>query len=177
MRILSSVKQQYLIIGGSLLLAILCYELAFKKTFDLWRTHSRLTQELQQSSDISTSPAYLARKNANLDQIINAYRMDSVSFKNNAVNKIADLADRQKVKFTAVPTDDPLYHAPGFILQKLDFEGDFFPLLQLVHQLQATTGIGMLRSVSWMKKKVISGDPVHNDNKKLVLEVYMEIAR
>lgn len=177
MLIPSFIKPQYLIVVGSLILAVFCYELAFKKTFELWRMHSRLTQELQQSSDLSTSPGYLARKNENLDHIINSYRMDSVSFRNNAVNKIADLADQQKVKFTIVPADDPLYHAPGFILQKLDFEGDFFSLLKLVNKLQATANIGMLRSVSWMAKKSLSEDPIHNSNKKLVLEVYMAIAR
>ena len=164
-------------VAGSLILAVFCYELAFKKTLELWRTHSRLTQELQQSSDLSTSPGYLARKNENLDHIISAYRLDSVSFRNRAVNEIADLADQQQVKFITVPADDPLYHAPGFILQKLDFEGDFFSLLKLVNKLQATAGIGLLRSVSWMTKKSLSEDPVHNNGKKLILEVYMEIAR
>lgn len=171
---LSAIRKPYFVVAGSLLLATICYELAFKKTFEAWQTHVHLAQEALQASDISTAPVYLARKNSNLDQIINTYKMDSVNFRNNVVNKIADLAEQQKVKFTIIPADDPLYHTPRFILQKLDFEGDFFSLLKLSNQLQETSGIGMLRSVSWKAKKLAQNDA---RDKKLVLEVYMEISR
>ena len=73
-----------------------------------------------------------------------------------------------------VPLQDPLYHTDHFIIQKLDFEGDFFALTKVFNQLQATSGIGVVRAVSY---KVIGLRSGENDGKKLELEVYLETVK
>jgi hypothetical protein len=171
---LGQINKQYLLIGGTILLLALSYQLAFKNTLNAWSLHRQLQQDLSQSTDISTQPAYVARKNRNLDQIIKAYQLDSVTFRNNAVNTIARLAEQEQVKLTVIPTDDAIYHTPHFIIQKLNFEGGFFALLKLADILQSTPGIGMLRSASWKTQKQ---SPADEKSKKLSLEIYMEIYR
>ncbi|MES2275326.1 MAG: hypothetical protein V4592_04840 [Bacteroidota bacterium] len=167
------VNKQYWLIAGTALLLVICYQLAFKNTLQAWAVHRQLQQQLLQSADVSTEPAYIARKNNNLDQIIKTYRIDSVIFRNNVVNDIARLAEQEQVKLTVVPADDALYHTPRFIIQKLNFEGGFFPLLKLVDQLQNTPGIGMLRSIAFKTQKLSSGESA----KKLNMEIYLEIYR
>lgn len=171
---LRNTKKTYLLIAGTILLLLISYELAFKKTVSAWQLHRQLQQQLTAATDMSTAPDYLFRKNKNLDQLIKSYRLDSVTFRNNVVNTIAGLAEQEQVKFTIIPADDPLYHPPRFIIQKLDFEGDFFSLLKLVNSLQTASGVGILRSVSLKTKKLIPGD---DRSKKLNLEIYMEICR
>ena len=168
------VNMNYLLIAGTVLLLVICYELAFKQTIEAWSAHSQLKQQVTLGSDISLQPSYLNRKNSNLDKIIAAYTQDSVTFKNNVVNVIAALADRQKVKLTIIPSDDVLYHTPLFIIQKLSLEGSFFDLLKLTDTLQRTRNIGIIRSASWKIKKTIGEN---QKSQKVILELYMEIYR
>jgi hypothetical protein len=42
-----------------------------------------------------------------------------------------------------------MYHTDKFIVQKLDFEGGFFALTKVFNQLQATPGVGVIRSASY----------------------------
>ncbi len=171
---LAVINKQYLLLGGTCLLLIIGYEIAFKNTLNSWKLNQKLQQQLTQANDISAEPGYLSRKNKNLDQIIRSYQLDSLVFRNNVMNKIADLAEPLGIKLITIPSDDVVYHTPQFIVQKLDFEGDFFSLLKLVNKIQTTAEIGILRSVSWKAKKT----PLQNlSTPKLDLEIYMEMYR
>ncbi|GAB3910000.1 hypothetical protein [Mucilaginibacter boryungensis] len=167
-------KKSYLLIGGSLLLLLIGYQFAFKTTLAMWQEHTQLAAQLVPTADMSVQPAYLWRKSANLDKIIKNYKLDSAVFRNNVINRVSALAEINHVKLTGVPMDDPLYHTPHFIIQKLIFTGDFFDLLKMVNQLQNTNGIGMLRSVAWKQEKSQFREM---KSKKLDLEVFLEIYR
>jgi hypothetical protein len=167
-------KKTYWLTGGSFLLLLIGYLLAFKSTITLWQEHKRLAQQLSQSADISVQPAYLSRKSANVDSIVRSYRIDSAAFRNNVISNVATIAEANRVKLTTIPPDDPLYHTPHFIIQKLIFNGDFFDLLKMVNQLQNTNGIGMLRSVAWKREKNQFRDTKTDE---VNLEVFLEIYR
>ena len=59
-------------------------------------------------------------------------------------------------------------------IQKLNFEGDFFSLTKVLNQLQSTKGIGVPRAATF---KVMGIRSNVDETKKLLLEVYLEIAR
>jgi hypothetical protein len=165
------IKREYLLIAASLLLLVISYRLAFKKTLEAWREHSHLKTELAQSPGLEVQPAYLNRKNHNIDQIINLYKTDTIAFRSNAISAIASIAEKEGVKLSEVPTQDPIYHTDKYIIQKLDFEGDYFALTRMLNQLQATKGTGMCRSVTFM---VLTTRTSVVEIKKLVLELYLE---
>ena len=167
-------KKQYLFIGCSLLILYLCYQLAFKATIEAWHVNRQLTQQLTQSADLSYQPAYLERKNANLNKLLNRYKTDTVAFRSNIISTIASIAEKQNVKLSEVPVQDPLYHTDQVLIQKLDFEGDFFSLTKVLKQLQQTAHIGMVRAVTYRTIKMDSGTSAV---KKLVLEIYFEIIK
>jgi len=168
------IKREYLLVAVSVLLLIISYRLALKKTIDAWQEHSRLKKELSQSAGIDVQPAYLDRKNHNIDQIINVYKTDTIAFRNSTISAIASIAEKENVKLSEVPTQDPIYHTDKFIIQKLAFEGDYFALTRTLNQLQATKGIGMCRSATF---KVIITRTSIEAIKKLVLEVYLETVK
>ena len=168
------IKKDYLLLAGALLLLVISYQLAFKRTVEAWQLHNSLKKQLSQGQDLQDQPAYLERKSHNLDQIINLYKTDTTTFRSNAISVIASIAEKQNVKLSEVPTQDPIYHSDTFIIEKLDFEGDYFALTRVFNQLQSTANIGMPRSATFRAVKVKPGE---DDGKKLVMEVYLETVK
>jgi len=166
-------KKEYLLVAAAILLLLISYQLAFKKTIEAWQLNTGLKHQLAQSTDVSYQPGYLERKNANLSNILKLYKADTVDFRSNIIGTISAIAEKENVKLTGVPTQDPFYHTPQFIIQKLDFEGDYFALIKTLKQLQGAKGIGLVRAVTF-KTSVINSSS--DKAKKLLLEVYLEMA-
>jgi hypothetical protein len=162
------IKKEYLLIAGAVLLLLLSYQLAFKKTIEAWELNHSLKQQLIQSGDVSSDPGYLQRKNQNLDRIIGLYQADTTEFRSSIISTIAEIAGKENVKLSEVPTGDPGYHTPQFIVQKLRFEGNYFLLEKVLNRLKSTPGVGVIRSVQFKIAK-------DEKNKKLLLEIYLEI--
>ena len=162
-------KKQYIFISGIVILAIICYQVAFKKTIDFWQVNKRLKAQLEQSSDVSIQPGYTARKIANLDRILDLYKADTMNFRSNTIGKISSVAEAENVKLAEVPNRDPVYSNEQFRIQKLDFEGDYFSLMKVFQRLGQTKEAGVIRSVVLQERRATNGD------KKLIMELYFEI--
>ena len=167
-----SVNNAYLLIGGIALVLFISYQLAIKNTIAAWQINKQLTGQIANENNTSVQPDYLARKSSNLAKIINQYKTDTIAFRSNVINTIASVAEKEGVKLSEVPAQDPWYRSDRFIIQKLSFEGDYFALIKTLDGLQKTTGIGMVRSVGL--QTVITRSNTAN-LKKLVMEVYMEM--
>ena len=166
------VKKEYLLIAATVIGLLVCYELAFKKTIAAWQLNSSLKSRLARSADLTYQPQYQERKNKNLDKIISLYKADTVNFRSNIIGIISTLAEKEDVKLSEVPTQDPLYHNDQFIIQKLNFEGDYFALLKVLKAIQSAGDIGIVRSVTIKTVMAASGS---GQVKKLMMEVYLEI--
>ncbi|SHL98138.1 hypothetical protein [Mucilaginibacter sp. OK098] len=168
------VKKEYLFIASVIILLLISYQLAFKKTLEAWQINKQLKTQIAQASDLSIQPAYLERKNNNLSKIISTYKTDTITFRSNIINTISIIAEKEHVKLSEVPLADPLFHNDKFIIQKLSFEGDFFALTKVLNQLQAAKGVGVVRSISY---KSIALNSKNDDVKKIVMGIYFEILK
>jgi hypothetical protein len=168
------IKKEYLLIAGPILLLLLSYQFAFKKTIEAWQINKRLKAQLTLAADLSYQPAYFERKSNNLSLVINRYKTDTVAFRSNIISSISLIAEKENVKLSEVPVQDPAYHTDQFIIQKLSFEGGFFALTKVPNQLQATDGIGLVRSVSY---KIMGNGSNQHESKKLVMEIYLETSK
>jgi hypothetical protein len=167
-------KKEYLLIAGAICCFAICYQLALKNTIAAWQIHKQLTAEVTRATDLSFQPAYLERKNANLNRIIGRYQTDTLVFRSNSLSIIAAIAGKQNVKLSEVPLQDPLFHTDKFIIQKLNFDGDYFSITKFLNRLQATSGIGMIRSIDYKITGIRSNT---EETKKLMVEVYLELAK
>jgi len=168
------VKKEYLLIAATLILLLVSYRFAYKNTIEAWALNKELIIKLAQSNDLSYQPGYLERQEANLNKIVNSYKADTALFRSNIISTIAAIAEKENVKLTGVPVQDAAYHTDHFIVEKLEFEGDFFSLVKVADQLQNTQNIGIMRCEDF---KTISDRSGTNEVKKLVLEIYLEILR
>lgn len=141
------IKKEYLLLGGSVVVLIICYQLAIKKTVEAWQLRKQLTSQLAQSSNVNFQPGYSERRNANISRILSLYKADTVNFRSNIISRISSIAEKENVKLSEVPVEDPALHHNQLIVQKLAFEGDYFALIKTLNELQKTSGIGMIRSI------------------------------
>lgn len=153
-----------------MILLVICYQLAFKKTIGAWELNKRLKSQLEQSSDVSIQPGYTERKNTNLDRILDLYKADTMNFRSNTISKISLVADAENVKLAEVPSRDPIYSNGQFLIQKLDFEGDYFSLMKVFQRLSQTKEIGIIRSAVFKGRREADSEKA----KKLVMELYFE---
>jgi len=169
-----NIKREYLLIVASILILLLAYQLAFKKTIEAWKLHSDLKKQVTRSADAGYQPGYLERKNANLDQILQLYKADTNNYRSNVLSNISSIAERENVKLSQVPLQDAAYHTSQFVIQKLSFEGDYFSLIRTLDRLQSTRQIGVLRCVDM---KTINLRLADDDKKKIVMEAYLEVSK
>jgi hypothetical protein len=164
------IKKEYLLMAGTLLACLACYQLAFKRTVAAWQLNQQLKARLAQSSDVSNQPGYTARKNANLDRVLELYQADSINFRSNTISQIAQIAEAGQVKLAEVPYDNQVYANSWFLIQKLDFEGDYFSLMRVFQQLEQRHEAGIIRSAAFRAKR--GTDP--EKEKKIVMVLYFE---
>ena len=168
------IKNEYLLIAGTILLFLLCYQLAFKKTIEVWQINKNLKTNLNRATDLSDQPAYLERKNGNLSKILNLYKTDTINFRSNTISIIATIAAKEQVKLSEVPLQDPIYHTDQFIIQKLNFFGDYFSVTEVFKELELSTGLGVIRSAEY---KFTKQNSISHLQKKLTLEIYLETSK
>jgi len=167
-------KKDYWLIAGTILLLVICYQLAFKKTIQAYQNHNRLQAEISQVSDVSYEPGYLQRKATNMDRILERYRMDTLALRGNTLAQIAMVAEREDVKLSEVPVQDPSFNTTHFIIQKLEFEGNYPALLKTFNNLSSITNVGVPRSITI---KTVSKSTSSREEKKTVMDVLMEIKK
>jgi hypothetical protein len=165
-------KKEYLPTAVAVVLLLLCYQLAFKNTLLAWQLNSSLKKQLTQVADVSLRPAFEQRKNKNLDRTINLYKADTSALRSKTLSDISAIAEKENVKLTEVPNRDPLFQTPELLIQRIDFEGDYFSLMKVFAALQKAGKIGMIRSATFDVTTALSGN---EKVKKIALKTYFEI--
>jgi hypothetical protein len=166
-------RKEYVLAGGTVLLFLLSYQFAFKKTIDLWQDNTRLKARLVPAGDLSVQPEYLKRKSENLTAILRTYRVDSAAFRNSVINTVARIAARENVRLLEVPSEDPYFRTSKFTVQKLVFQGDYFSLVKTLKNLQQEADIGAIRSAALK----LPGRGQTGDLRSPVLELYFLSAK
>ncbi|MES2807008.1 MAG: hypothetical protein V4619_00175 [Bacteroidota bacterium] len=164
-------KKNQVFFAGILLLIVICYKLAFKNTIDAWQTNRKLKAQTK-TGNLAYQPDYLNRKARNLDKVIDSYRADTSTFRSNFINRVALMAAKENVKLSDVPSPNSSTRSDRLIIQKISLEGDYFSLIRTVQGIQQTQGIGFVRSVRFK----VANSP-SNVNQKLIVEIFLEIAR
>jgi hypothetical protein len=168
-----NIKNGYGLAAATLLLLLVSYQLAFKKTILAWQQHQEMSSRLEQTTDLSYQPGYMERKERNLQAALGRYRVDTVAFRNLIINQIALIAEKENVRLKEVPDQDPFYHTDKLIIQKLVFEGDYFSLVRLLNSLQSAAGVGVVRSLILKLPARTSASEIRFP----VLEIFLEAAK
>lgn len=167
---IGQIKKEYLLLAASVVMLVICYQLAFKKSIEAWHQHRQLQAQAAQSVSGSFQPGYSERKSANISKILNLYKADTVNFRSNIISRISLVAEKENVKLSEVPADDPSLHNNKIIHQKLTFEGDYLSLVKTLNELQKTPEIGVIRSID-LKAAPANGDERHSGQPTMAVDL------
>jgi hypothetical protein len=167
---LKNIRKDYLLIAGSILFFLVCYRFSFSHTVEAWKLRRELQQKIKASADLSYQPGYLERKDNNLNHIIGRFKIDTTTLRSNMITTIALQAEKMQVRLSRVPIQSVSNPGDKYVVQRLDFEGDYFSLCKLLGQLQSSEATGLVRAVDITSGKATDNNP---EKKKLNMRLFI----
>lgn len=148
---------------------LLCWFLAFDKTFEAVKLNNKLTDDSRLGNDISFNPSYVQRKLSALDKILKSYKVaedwnDKLWMQSSAV------ATKQNVgvDFVLNKASNEADSTSAGKTQALYFYSNYVQLVKLVDTLESLPGIGKIAA---LQVKAPKADPTDDKSKKCVLRV------
>ncbi|MFD2162284.1 hypothetical protein ACFSJU_07755 [Paradesertivirga mongoliensis] len=147
-----------ILLAGALILALLSWNLAFRKTYDAMSLNSELVSKVEQKNDLSVNPDYLNRKQQVLNQVVRQYTLDSAEWSSDfwlKVSKAAALKD-VSVNYNPSATKALSDSASQIAKQDIAFKGEFKKLVTLLDSLERMKGAGLVASSKFVKEKKLN---------------------
>lgn len=137
---------------------VLCWILAFSKTFDAIRLNLSLSAQASQSEDISFNPVYTQRKLKALEQILKTYQVKPEAWSNTLWMKASAAAAKQgaTIDYTVSRPQERDTTMTG-LSQTLHCYGNFAQLVKVIDTLERTPGIGKLSALQFKGPKAAVG--------------------
>lgn len=166
---LDSIKKNKLLVPAFVLGLLLCWFLAFNKTFDAIKLNRKLKDTSEKEHDISFNSSYVKQKLSALDLILKGYKVKE-DWNDQLWMQASSIAARKNVpiEFTF---NKPVLNADSTLVgnkQSLYFKGGFIELLKLVDTLERVNGIGQ---ISALQLKTTKKDIAIDRIKKCVLRL------
>ena len=165
-------KRDIILVLGIVFFAFICYQFAIKNTLDAYKQNQKLAGALRGNSVGKLPVGFMKRKSQNLDKILIKYTLDSATFKGRAVGEIASIAEEENLKLIEIPIMEPFYNTEYFLIQRIDFEGDYYSIVKFIKRVQSRNNVGVLRSLSMKTRK--KGD---EKGKSIILELFLQIKK
>lgn len=148
-------KKNILAVIGLLVLLWLCYQLAFKKTWDTYQQKKELESQAQFFRDMPKQLAVLKQKERYYDSLLKEYNLNRGSLQNNLLHTLNTYAEDYQISI--IEFKDPhIFNDEKEIMTytyQFKLQGEYNDLIQLVYQLEQGSKYGELVHVSFLKKK------------------------
>lgn len=161
-------NRQYLFIVGCLLALIVCYKFAISNTLLLYSEYkiianSNPTIEKQESTHI------LSELNK-LNILFEEYIADTLTVHENLLDEVNTICNVNHCKMVSFP-ETKLYNEFSFwvMSNSMEFEGNYFNLLKVLHAIEYSRGKGKINSCSFYVK-----EDLFKKTKKLRMKVIIQ---
>jgi len=147
-------NKNIVLVAGFVIVLLLCYLLAFSKTFSLKKEYNQLQQEELLFKNTPKQLSLLMQKQKYYDSLLNKYQVNGGSIQNNllkTINSIAGSNNLKVVRFLephTVKNNDLIVKTYQFTIQ-----GDYNNILKLIHHLEQKTKFGEIINFNFEKKK------------------------
>lgn len=127
---------------------LLCWVLAFSKTFEAIKLNYSLSEQESQRNDISFNPVYTQRKLRALEGILKGYQVKEELWSNTLWMKASAAAAKQgaTIDYTVLKVQERDTTLAG-MAQSLYCYGSFTQLVKVIDTLERTPGIGKLAAL------------------------------
>ena len=156
-----------LLLAGALLLLILSWPLALRKTSDAIALNHQLSLKNEDKSNLSYNPAYLNQKGRVLEQLVARYTLDSAGWKNELWLKASGAASAKGLSVSYNPELLKALADTGntdILRQSISFGGDYRKLVALLDTLEKMECVGFVSSAKFERVKNMNaegGDKLH----------------
>lgn len=157
---LDPIKKNKLLLPLFILGLMLCWFLAFNKTFDALKLNDQLTMTSEKENDISFNPSYVQQKLLSLDLILKGYKVKN-DWNDILWMQASSIAASQQVSIDFT-LDRPSAEVDSNSVeqgQSLYFHSGFVQLVKLMDTLERVKGIGKVSALQLKApKREVSGD-------------------
>ena len=146
---ISDVQKNRLLLPVTGAVILLCWFLAFSKTFEAIQMNRQLSGQIANDDDISFNPAYTERKLAALNRILKSYQINEAEWSNHLWMKASAIAMKQGVGIDyslTKPVTEPDTTALG-LKETLYCYGNYLQLVKLVDTLERIPAIGKISAL------------------------------
>ncbi len=165
----SNKRKFYLLIVGVVILAFASYSLAISKTFEARSQYVDLSKKIEVAKSLSSDLEKWQSLNTQLDGRLGGELVLS-GFQENLLGSVGKFCSEKDL--TLFDFSEPFEgNEGGYSIETivLKIEGDYKPLLELVHHLETDFKGGKVASVSFFKEK-----NYRKNREELFLELYIQ---
>lgn len=145
-------KNKILIIGF-LVILIVCYQLAISKTLSAKKEYNTLIQESLLFKDTPKQVSLLKQKQDFYDGILTKYQLNGSSIQNNLLKTINTFTVQNNLKVASFLEPHVIYKNDMKInTYQFTLEGDYNPIIKLIHSLEQDTKFGEIINLHFEKK-------------------------
>ncbi len=166
-----SYKQKLrLLVVGSLLFLIGCYQLAIKNTIHAYNENRNTEVAIAGSATALNNIAAYNAKLAMYNENLGSFEFNDQVNHEDAFAKITAYCGLHKIKVAAIP-DLSINKHPEFDVytSEIVVQGDFISLLKLVHWLEQKEKVGRISAIHFFKKK-----EKRSKKQKLNVRIYIQ---
>lgn len=145
-------KKNKLLIAIAIILFILSWKFAFKKTYDAFVLHQEFSVKAQDDNLLAFNPAYITEKSNILNKLLGKYTIDSAQWQNTFWLKASGAVSSADVKVIYQPEQKHVGDSTSALArQAISFEGNFKNLVLILDSLSKTTELGYLTAAQLRK--------------------------
>ncbi len=166
---LDPIKKNKLLLPVFVMGILLCWFLAFSKTFEAVGLNRKLMDASEKENDISFNPSYIQQKLSALDLILKGYKVKE-DWNDHLWMQASSIAAKKNVSIDFT-LDKPFAEIDSTLIgetQSLYFYSDFIQYVKLVDTLERVRGIG---KISALQLKVPKDNRSGNVEKRCVLRL------
>jgi len=143
-----------LLLLGFVMVIVLCYKLAFAKTFALKTTYNDLKHQEILFKNTPKQLSLLKQKQHYYDSILTKYQLNGTSVQNNLLQTITSFAKTNKLKVSGF-LEPHVFDQNDIKIKTYQFtlEGNYNSILKLTHKLEQETKFGEIINIHFEKKK------------------------
>lgn len=142
------------LVVGFIMAFVVCYQLAFSKTFELKTQYEMLSKEADLFDNVPKQLSLLKQKEHYYDSLLTRYQLKGSSIQNNLLNTLNSFANNNSLKIIDF-LEPHLVVQNGLTFKTYQFtlEGDYNSILKLIYNLEQQTKFGEIINLHFEKKK------------------------
>ena len=151
---LSYKHKNYLLVAGLLILGVVVWKSAIRKTLDVRAECENLQIQLAKSQDAPAQLAFFRQRLSDLDALVGKGGAEASLAQQELLERVSDYCTEHRMTLKAFPeSHEYTENEYAIVTNKVEVEGDFVDLVKLVYELEQKYTAARISSTQFYSKK------------------------